>query len=155
MIIPVINFYIDFPISWNKKDLKIFKYKVKYIAQKIFSLENQICDVINLNLTDDSKIKDLNKKYLNHNYETDVLTFKYDNDFTEADVIISVETVKSNARKFKTTLMNELFRVIIHGILHICDYSDKTRKEKMIMRQKEDFYLKFLKDFENVSRKNS
>ncbi len=147
-----LNFFIDNPENWNKNQLKIFKSRVRYIVKKIFSLENKLCHILNLNLTDDLKIKNLNKKYLNHNYETDVLTFRYDDEVIEADVIVSVDTVKKNSYKYKVDFIDELFRVVIHGVLHLCGYNDNTKNQKIIMRRKENFYLKLLKDKINVSR---
>lgn len=152
---PKINFFIEYPKQWDKKELRIFKEKVKFLAKKVFSLENELCHIINLNLTNDEKIKELNKIYLNHNYETDVLTFRYDDEVIEADVIISLDTVKNNSLRFKTNFWEELYRVVIHGMLHICGYDDKSEKQKLLMQKKENIYLKMLKEESNVSRKNT
>ena len=90
----------------------------------------------------DDYIIDLNKKYLKHNYFTDIITFNYsEKDFIAGDLVISVETVESNAKKFKQTFNVELHRVIIHGVLHLLGFNDKTAEQKTVMREKEDYYL--------------
>lgn len=94
---------------------------------------------------DDSFIKRLNKKELNHDYATDILTF--DNcvgDLLFADIVISVDTVKENALEYKQEPERELFRVMIHGVLHLCGLTDGTPEEQAEMRQAEDEALAML-----------
>jgi len=85
----------------------------------------------------------LNKEFLNHDAYTDILTFTLSAKKTSiiAEIYISVERVIENARKLNNEYYDELLRVMIHGILHLCGYSDHTTKEKLQMRKKEDFYL--------------
>lgn len=91
----------------------------------------------------DEKILEINKQYLNHDYYTDIITFDYtENDEISGDIFISLDTVKSNSEKFGTEYMEELHRVIIHGILHLCGFKDKTQEEEKLMREKEDEALK-------------
>jgi len=88
----------------------------------------------------------LNQKYLNHDTLTDILTFNL-SEFSaaiESDIYISIERVKENALLLKTPYRKELFRVMIHGILHLCGYNDTTVKQKAEMRKKENYYLSFL-----------
>jgi len=120
-----------------------FRKNIKLIGNKIFTLENSICDTLNLFICDDDVIRQYNMRYLRHDYETDIITFRYDND--ESDVIISAETVESNSRRFKTEFSDEMYRVIIHGMLHICGYDDNTVYKRRKMRDKENYYLRFLK----------
>ena len=90
----------------------------------------------------DSFLLEYNVKYLNHNTLTDIITFDYSLDkLVSGDIFISVERVQENANKFEVRFNDELHRVMIHGILHLCDYNDKTIQEKQQMRQKEDYYL--------------
>jgi len=91
---------------------------------------------------------DINKKFLKHNFFTDIITFQYSkkNAPVEGEIFISVETVRKNARQFVVTIKDELHRVIIHGALHLCGYGDKTAKAKSAIRKKEDLYL-FQRDF--------
>lgn len=80
----------------------------------------------------------MNKKYLHHDYYTDILTFDYDEgDTISGDIVISIDTVRSNAALFSTTLADELRRVIIHGILHLCGINDKTSAERERMAEEE------------------
>jgi rRNA maturation RNase YbeY len=94
---------------------------------------------------DDKTIIDINRQYLKHDYYTDVITFDYsENDKLSGDIFISIDTVKTNAEKFKTDYHEELHRVMIHGILHLCGYEDKTQAGKKNMREKEDELLTVL-----------
>ena len=87
----------------------------------------------------DEEILRMNKSYLNHDYYTDIITFDYsEGDMISGDLFISLETVKTNSEKFGTEYDEELYRVMIHGILHLCGYEDKTPEEKKMMRVKED-----------------
>lgn len=88
-------------------------------------------------------MKTLNKHYLNHNYDTDVLTFTYENNKNnlEGEIIISPEKVKKNAKFYDVSQVKELKRVIIHGCLHLAGYDDKTKKQKELIKSKENFYL--------------
>ncbi len=88
----------------------------------------------------------MNKDYLNHDFYTDVITFDYcENDIISGDVFISVDRVRENAKTFNTSFENELQRVMIHGVLHLVGYKDKTKEEKTKMQEKETQYLNFLK----------
>jgi len=127
----------------DKKNKAAFKKSVNKIAKGVFDIEKYSLEQLNIKFTDDEEIRELNNKYLAHNYNTDILTFGYDEG--ESDIVISVETVKSNAKQFKTTFRNELFRVVIHGLLHLCGYEDTSRQEKDAIRKLEDSYLKIFK----------
>jgi len=84
----------------------------------------------------------MNRKYLEHDYYTDIITFDYvEGDIISGDLFISVDRVKENAAKFETTFLNELVRVIFHGVLHLAGYKDKTTSDEQLMRKKENFYL--------------
>lgn len=88
---------------------------------------------------DDEKILEVNREYLGHDYYTDVITFDYDEDDTvSGDIIISLDTVRSNAQLFEKTYEDELYRVIIHGILHLCGINDKGPGEREIMEAAEN-----------------
>jgi rRNA maturation RNase YbeY len=115
---------------------------IRLVGNKIFTLENSTCEVLNLLICDDDMIMEYNIKYLNHNYETDIITFRYDD--KESDIIISAETVEYNSRRFHTDFVNELYRVIIHGMLHICGYDDDTPYRRRKIRKLENYYLRFL-----------
>ena len=91
----------------------------------------------------DKYLRRLNKKYLRHDYYTDVITFdnSVERGRIEADIYISIHRVSANAKKYKTTFDDELRRVIIHGGLHLAGYEDKTEKQKTVIRKAEDFWL--------------
>src|ERR1035437_10050230 len=87
----------------------------------------------------------LNKKFLKHNTLTDIITFQYPADKLSAEIYISIPRVKENAKKFEVSFENELHRVMIHGILHLCGYTDKMPAKKKQMKNREDLYLRLLK----------
>lgn len=87
----------------------------------------------------DDKILDINNQYLGHDYYTDIITFDYDEgDTINGDLVISLDTVRTNAEKFGKNYDEELRRVIIHGILHLCGINDKAPGEREIMEQAEN-----------------
>ena len=92
---------------------------------------------------DDIYLHKMNVEYLNHDTLTDIITFDNSDEENkiEGDIFISVERVRENAVTLKTIFEQELRRVIIHGVLHLCGYKDKTKKDAQIMREKEDFYI--------------
>jgi len=87
----------------------------------------------------DEKILEVNRQYLNHDYYTDIITFDYlEGNIISGDLFISVETVKTNAEKYKTIYEEELNRTIIHGILHLCGINDKGPGERELMEKEEN-----------------
>ncbi len=100
-------------------------------------------DSLNLIFCSDSFLLNINKTYLKHDYYTDVITFDLteDTSFREGEIYISVDTVRNNALDLSISFDHEIYRVIIHGVLHLCGYNDQSREEIAIIRAKEDFYL--------------
>jgi len=93
----------------------------------------------------DEYLIDINKRHLNHDYYTDIITFNYNIEKNlNGDLFISVDRVKDNASVFNENFNMELFRVIIHGVLHLCGFNDKTTNEQKEMRQKENHYLSLI-----------
>ena len=93
----------------------------------------------------DEKILEVNNEYLGHDYYTDIITFDYDeDDIISGDLVISLDTVRSNAELFSKPYEEELYRVIIHGILHLCGINDKGPGEREIMEQEENKALALL-----------
>lgn len=94
----------------------------------------------------------INQQFLNHNTYTDIITFDYSmsaknrSKEISGEIYVSIKRVKENAKKFKTSFTNELHRVMIHGVLHLCGFKDKKPKEKNIMRKQEDAAIASLKD---------
>ena len=91
----------------------------------------------------DAHLAKLNRQYLNHNTLTDILTFDYsvDPNSIQGEIYISIERVRENAATFKRSFDEELHRVIIHGVLHLVGYNDKSVADKALMREKEEAYL--------------
>lgn len=91
---------------------------------------------------DDPKILEVNRQFLHHDYYTDVITFDYsENNVVNGDIYISLDTVKSNSEKFHTIYEEELHRVIVHGLLHLCGIDDKGPGEREIMEREENAAL--------------
>ena len=90
----------------------------------------------------DETIRDVNKKYLQHDDYTDIITFDDStNDTISGELYISIDTVRSNAKDYQVDFYNELLRVMVHGTLHLCGYKDKSADEQREMRSAEDKYL--------------
>ncbi|QCX40934.1 rRNA maturation RNase YbeY [Aureibaculum algae] len=99
-------------------------------------------DAINYIFCDDEYLLELNVKHLEHNTLTDIITFDYNlGKLISSDIFISIDRVLENSVKYAVKFDDELNRVMIHGILHLCGYKDKTKEEKLLMREKEDYYL--------------
>ncbi|MDR3195146.1 MAG: rRNA maturation RNase YbeY [Tannerella sp.] len=100
----------------------------------------------------DEKILEVNRCFLQHDYYTDIITFDYtEGDVLSGDLYISLETVRSNSEQFRTTFEEELLRVIIHGILHLCGLKDKSAAEQAKMRAAEEQALRlFLRNGDNL-----
>ena len=101
---------------------------------------------------DDEKILEVNNEYLGHDYYTDIITFDYDEgDVLNGDLVISLDTVRTNAELFNKVYEDELNRVIIHGILHLCGINDKGPGEREIMEENENKALALLKEMSSRS----
>lgn len=126
---------------------KIDKTQIKRWVKRVVSEHSKILGEINYIFTSDSSILKINQDYLQHDYYTDVITFDYSEEKKIAgDIFISLETVKSNAQKFEQDFDIELHRVIIHGILHLIGFEDKTPQNQKIMRLQENNALTLLKN---------
>lgn len=111
---------------------------IKEFLEKVIRKENKIpCD-LNFIFTDDENLIEISRKYLGHDYFTDVVAFDYSEGKTiKGEIYISIDTVRANAKYFGLRVNEEVLRVMIHGILHLCGYDDKEKgeKEKMLERQ--------------------
>ena len=130
-----------------------FKYGMppKKWIKKCLTYENKHIGVLNFIFCSDKYLQKVNKKYLGKSYLTDVISFKYDppgfakkgpKNYIDGDVFISIERVKENKKTYKTIFATELKRVMIHGALHLIGFKDYSKKEKAIMRKKENTYIK-------------
>ena len=113
---------------------------------EVIKTENFNLHYINYVFCSDEHLLTVNKRYLNHNYYTDIITFNNadDDNLIESDLFISLERVADNAKTNGTTMEKELYRVMIHGVLHLLGYNDKTKEEQIEMREKENAYLSLL-----------
>ncbi|SKC35161.1 rRNA maturation RNase YbeY [Bacteroidales bacterium WCE2008] len=101
---------------------------------------------VNIIFCSDNYILDINQKYLQHDYFTDIITFDYcENDILSGDLFISVDSVRENAVFYKTEFTDELNRVIVHGLLHLIGYDDHSDEDIKMMRSKENYYLELRK----------
>ena len=120
------------------------KKAVKQLIQDLFSRENTRLERLNYIFCSDEYLLKMNKQFLNHSTLTDVITFPFSEDGkpVHGEVYLSVERIKENAKTFGVEYQNELLRVMIHGALHLCGYTDKTKALKLVMTEKENHYLK-------------
>lgn len=89
----------------------------------------------------DEEIHGLNRRFLRHDYPTDIITFPLEEQPLEAELVISIDTARRQAREYRVTLREECARLAVHGTLHLCGYDDRTEKERDTMKEREDFYL--------------
>ena len=114
--------------------------------QETISAEQKELVSLNFIFCSDTYLHKMNVEYLDHDTLTDVITFPYsDDDTIEGDIYISIDRIKENAQIFNVPFLQELKRVIIHGVLHLCGYGDKSKIEQKKMREKENFYLEKIK----------
>ena len=140
-------------ITYSSENVKMPKIRKRdtsaWIKQVAASYGRKIGEVGYM-FVDDEKILEVNNEYLGHDYYTDIITFDYDeDDIINGDLVISLDTVKSNAELFGKTYEEELFRVIIHGILHLCGINDKGPGEREQMEAAENHALSILNELRN------
>ncbi len=130
------------PIKSKKRKLRILVHQILADHQKTLASLNYI-------FTNDDELLQINISSLNHDYYTDIITFDYSiQSQIEGEIYISLDRVKDNAANFSQKFHVELIRVMVHGVLHLVGYKDKTKKQKSIMREKEDLYInKYLNTF--------
>ena len=119
------------------------KRKISQWLKQAAAKEGKKTGRLNFIFVSEEIILDINKKYLHHHHYTDIITFDYsEGDTVSGEMYISVDTVRSNAKAYRVDFRNELLRVMVHGVLHLCGYRDHTAGERREMREKEDQYLK-------------
>jgi rRNA maturation RNase YbeY len=121
--------------------------KFEQLLQELIRKENRQTGDLSIILTTDVNLRKINVEFLEHDYYTDVITFNYnEGDVINGEIYISIDTVKENSVNYNISFKNELTRVMIHGVLHLTGYNDKSDEEKLVMRNMEDFWLKFAED---------
>jgi rRNA maturation RNase YbeY len=131
----------------NKLIRKNSIHKIISTLAKQFGLQISFLEV---NIVSSDLVLDLNRKFLKHDYRTDILTFNYSSSdsILEGEIYISLEDATENSKRFKTSLNDELKRLVVHGILHLIGYDDVDKNEKRKMRELEN---KSLKMFSNIA----
>ena len=132
-------------VSYFNEDIK-FDFKEKRLTNRWLKLvaESEIRRLgdISIIFCSDNYILDINMKYLQHDYFTDIITFDYcEGDTVSGDLFISIDSVRENAAFYGTEFKDELNRVIVHGVLHLIGYDDHSEEDIKEMRAKENYYL--------------
>jgi rRNA maturation RNase YbeY len=118
-------------------------------SEFLFSWYTQVCVIedkllgdVTLIFCSDEYLLDMNRTHLDHDYYTDIITFDYsEGNIVSGDLFISYDRVVDNASSFSSSINDELHRVCVHGLLHLCGYKDKSKLDELLMRQKEDEML--------------
>ena len=132
--------FVDTPI------LKLRKSVLKSCIKDLINSESFKSKDVSFVFCSDEHLLSINQEYLKHDYYTDIITFDYcEGANISGDLFISVDRVIENASNNSVTFVEELKRVLFHGVLHLCGYKDKNSKDKTVMTSKEDFYLDLFK----------
>ena len=130
--------YFTEDIAFPFKEKRLTSRWLKFVAES----ESKRLGDIAIIFCSDHYILDVNIKYLQHDYYTDIITFDYcEGDKLSGDLFVSVDTVRENAVSYGTSFEEELHRVMIHGLLHLIGYDDHSEADRKVMRSKEDYYL--------------
>ena len=115
---------------------------LKTFIESLFKKEKKRLTSINYIFCSDKRLLEINQQFLRHDYYTDIITFDLsESDSTQAEIYISIDRVRDNAKAESVSFKSELHRVIFHGALHLCGYKDKSKAESKIMREKEGLYI--------------
>ena len=134
-------FYTTENVKFPKLEKRKTNAWIKSVAAKYDKKIGEIAYIF----CDDAKILEVNKTYLQHDYFTDIITFDYcEGVVLNGDIFISLDTVRTNAQEFGVTFENELHRILIHGILHLCGQEDKTPEARLEMTRKENEALQMI-----------
>lgn len=139
-------------ILYQNEDVKfppIKRRKLNKWIKQVAGSYNKSVGGLSYIFCSDERILEINIEYLQHDYYTDIITFDYsDESEISGDIFISLDTVKSNSEQFETNYIEELRRIIIHGVLHLCGINDKGEKEREHMTECENKALELLKSIE-------
>jgi rRNA maturation RNase YbeY len=135
---------LSFKIFYDETDFRLKGWRnCVVILKEVIGNEDKIPGDLNFIITNDETIRKINKQFLEHDYNTDVITFDDSKEkIVNGEIYISIETVKSNSINYNVSLNNELARVMVHGILHLVGYDDKSERERKLMRNMENMWIK-------------
>ncbi|TSA26975.1 MAG: rRNA maturation RNase YbeY [Ignavibacteriales bacterium] len=133
---------------YTEKGIKINKRSLHKIVVLLCNELEINVSVLEINFVSSETILGINKKYLNHNYNTDIITFDYSNERNNLDgeIFISIDDALENSKKYHVTLNNEILRLVIHGILHMAGYDDVTLAKRKKMKKVEDVLVQKLQN---------
>lgn len=126
------------------EDIEILDLSSEFFVSwltEVCKLEKKKLGEVSLIFCSDDYLLEMNKEYLDHDYYTDIITFDYSDHLISGDLFISIDRVRDNAKQNTVLEKNELYRVVVHGVLHLIGYGDKTKQEELEMRSLEDKYL--------------
>lgn len=132
------------PVSFNFEDVEFELPDEQKLTDWLMGVaESEGKDFVEVSyiFCSDERLREMNVEFLDHDYYTDVITFPYSEDAVHGDVFISSDRVADNAQSLGVTFEHELCRVLVHGVLHLAGYLDKTAEAEKVMREREDFYL--------------
>jgi probable rRNA maturation factor len=133
-----VHFYFD-KVNLTLKNRR----RLKDFISTLINKEKRDINTLNYIFCSDKALLKINRKYLGHDFYTDVITFDLSSSPKEifADIYISAERVRANAKELEVSLKDEIHRVMFHGLLHLCGYKDKTKKQQVEIKKKENYYL--------------
>jgi probable rRNA maturation factor len=123
----------------DQDDLQLDEEKLQSWLAKVVEKHNCELGEVTYVFCSDDYLLEVNKQYLNHDYFTDIITFDYtDNSVVSGDLFISLDRIRDYSNTQNIEMMNELHRVMVHGVLHLCGFKDKSKEEELMMRHLED-----------------
>lgn len=128
-------------INFNNKPAFLDKSKANAFLSKIENDYNCTLGQFDFHFVTAKEMLSINEKHLNHDTHTDVITFDYSSELIEGEAFICIDRAKENALIYSQSIENELYRLLIHSVLHCCGVTDKTEKDKLNFREIEDTYL--------------
>jgi probable rRNA maturation factor len=134
------NIHFHFLVNFTLRNRRALKSYIEGILKK----EGKKLESINYIFCSDEYLLDINRRFLEHDYYTDIITFNLSDKGqpVNAEIYISADRVKDNAARLGVSFTEEILRVMFHGVLHLCGYKDKSKMQQQEMRAKEDYYLR-------------
>ncbi|NPV10388.1 MAG: rRNA maturation RNase YbeY [Ignavibacteria bacterium] len=137
---------------FSDKNFLIDKKNLKKVINQVLNLVSNKFEQVAINFVNDEQLLEMNKRHLNHNYYTDILTFKFSDDPISTEIYISFERAFENSKKYNSTFEDEILRLISHGILHSIGLNDYSRSEKIKMRKAENHILNSIEKLQFIKK---